>query len=226
MGVSRHPAFPAPSSSNEGDSDCKTRTHRAARIWTHISLAVMPRAGGASSIPEAYRFSTAVSGMLDRPVPSTPTAFVRRRTSAVKRFRRGYAFRARRSFSEGGKPGDDNGERSRLKLECEAIALSRRPGQARDSKRRSGTHSHRRIVLSTLGPLPFATTQAGGYGSPPSGTTARDETAGGNLRARLRRVPTQRRPSRPAPGGARVWLASAGPSWLRRSVRGCRPRRR
>jgi hypothetical protein len=110
-------------------------------------------------------------------------SFVRRRTSAVKRFRRGYAFRARRSFSEGGKPGDDNGERSRLKLECEAIALSRRPGQARDSKRRSGTHSHRRIVLSTLGPLPFATTQAGGYGSPPSGTTARDETAGGDLRA-------------------------------------------
>src|SRR2546425_11342768 len=37
-----------------------------------------------------------VSGILDRPVPATP------------RLRRGFAVLARRSFSEGGKPGDDD----------------------------------------------------------------------------------------------------------------------
>jgi hypothetical protein len=39
--------------------------------------------------------------------PATPTAFVRRRTSAVKRLRRGSAVVVRRSVSEGGKPRDD-----------------------------------------------------------------------------------------------------------------------
>ena len=48
--------------------------------------------------------SLTVSGILDRLVPATPTAFVRRRTSAVKRLRRSSAVLARRSFSEGGEP--------------------------------------------------------------------------------------------------------------------------
>jgi hypothetical protein len=71
------------------------------------SSTVMPRECGASSTPRLPGSSTAVSGILDRPVPATPTAFVRRRTSAVKRLRRGSAVVARRSFSEGGKPGED-----------------------------------------------------------------------------------------------------------------------
>jgi hypothetical protein len=65
--------------------------------------------GEASTTRRPLGSSADASGILDRPVPSTPTAFVRRRTSAVKRLRRGSAVVARRSFSEGGEPGDDQG---------------------------------------------------------------------------------------------------------------------
>ena len=58
----------------------------------------------------ASRLNHCVSGILDRLVPATPTAFVRRRTSAVKRLRRGSAVLARRSFSEGGEPATTNGK--------------------------------------------------------------------------------------------------------------------
>jgi hypothetical protein len=37
-------------------------------MLSHISSAVMLRESGASSIPEASRLSTTVSGILDRPV--------------------------------------------------------------------------------------------------------------------------------------------------------------
>jgi hypothetical protein len=57
---------------------------------------------------------------MDARGPATPTAFVRRRTSAVKRLRRGSAVLARRSFSEGGKPGDDEWSGS-LKIELANI---------------------------------------------------------------------------------------------------------
>ena len=70
-------------------------------------LCVIARKCGRSSTPRLLGASVDVCRILDRPVPATPTAFVRRRTSAVKRLRRGFAVLARRSFSEGGKPGDD-----------------------------------------------------------------------------------------------------------------------
>jgi hypothetical protein len=74
-----------------------------------------------------------LSRILDRPVPATPTAFVRRRTSAVKRLRRGFPTLARRSFSEGGKPGEDELRIAAWKLNHEwqrAKFPPRRPGQA------------------------------------------------------------------------------------------------
>jgi len=43
MGASRHPAFPAPSSFDEGGVKRKTRTHRAARTWSDVSPASPPR---------------------------------------------------------------------------------------------------------------------------------------------------------------------------------------
>jgi hypothetical protein len=46
MGVSRHPAFPAPSVSDEGGSNRKTRTPCAARMRTHILSLVMPAKAG------------------------------------------------------------------------------------------------------------------------------------------------------------------------------------
>jgi hypothetical protein len=44
------------------------RANHAARVLSSVLSAVMPRACGASSIPEASRLSTAVAGTLDRPV--------------------------------------------------------------------------------------------------------------------------------------------------------------
>jgi hypothetical protein len=65
-----------------------------ADAWLSV---VLLRESGASSIPEASQMSTTVSGILDRPVPPTPKGFGAASIS-----------RARRSFSEGGEPGDDS----------------------------------------------------------------------------------------------------------------------
>ena len=58
-------------------------------------LCVIARECEASSTLRLLGSSADASGILDRPVPSTP------------RLRRGSAVAARRSFSEGGEPGDD-----------------------------------------------------------------------------------------------------------------------
>jgi hypothetical protein len=47
--------------------------------------AVMPRAGGASSIPEAFHVSAAVSGILDRPVKPGDDVGVRRQSEMDSR---------------------------------------------------------------------------------------------------------------------------------------------
>ena len=72
--------------------------------------AVMPRACGASSTPRPLGPSTAASGILDRPIPSTPG------------FDEGREFRARRSFGEGGKSGDDGESMAR----CQPLMVRRR----------------------------------------------------------------------------------------------------
>jgi hypothetical protein len=46
--------------------------------------------------------------LMDTRVPNTPTAFVRRRTSAARRLRRALGARPPKLFSEGGKPAYDN----------------------------------------------------------------------------------------------------------------------
>ena len=76
-------------------------------------LRVIARECEASSTPRLLGSSIAVSGILDRPVPSTP------------RLRRGS--RARRSFSEGGKPGEDDqqGQMQSSDTLCREIAGAR-----------------------------------------------------------------------------------------------------
>jgi hypothetical protein len=59
-------------------------------------LSVIPRESGVSSTPRPIDSITDVSGILGRPVPSPP------------RLRRAMNSLGRRSFSEGGKPGDDS----------------------------------------------------------------------------------------------------------------------
>jgi len=49
-----------------------------------------------------------VEAWMDTRVPTTPTAFVRRRTSAVRRLRRALDARPPKLLSEGGKPAHDD----------------------------------------------------------------------------------------------------------------------
>ncbi|NEU99569.1 hypothetical protein FNJ47_28015 [Bradyrhizobium sp. UFLA 03-164] len=58
-------------------------------------FAVMPRLERGIQYAAAYPLNSDASGILGRPVPSTP------------RLRRGHECMARRSFSGGGEPGDD-----------------------------------------------------------------------------------------------------------------------
>src|SRR5215472_2479163 len=51
-----------------------------------------------------------------------------------------------------------------MRRENVGVRSLRRPGQASDSERRSGTHDHRPINLKRLGPQSYPTTQACGYG--------------------------------------------------------------
>src|SRR5215216_4254542 len=66
----------------------------------------------AGLVPAIHVFCKTRKQDVDGRVPSPPTAFVRRRTSAVKRLRRATSTLGRRSLSEGGKPGHDDGESS------------------------------------------------------------------------------------------------------------------
>jgi hypothetical protein len=77
-GCAKHPAFPAP-------SDCRgtCKMHRSGarqcrgKVESYSPLSC-PASSGASSIPEASWSSTAVSGILDRPVePGDDTVIVR-----------------------------------------------------------------------------------------------------------------------------------------------------
>jgi hypothetical protein len=92
-GCAKHPAFPAPSF--EGETEAKLGQNPAARLLNHIPSAVMPREGG-------IQYSRGVRRNLIRlwntgsPDPASAKAPARLR-----------AQQARRSFSEGGKSGDD-----------------------------------------------------------------------------------------------------------------------
>jgi len=93
-GCGQHPAFPAPFSF-EGETEAKLGQNPAARLLNHIPSAVMPREGG-------IQYSRGVRRNLIRlwntgsPDPASAKAPARLR-----------AQQARRSFSEGGKSGDD-----------------------------------------------------------------------------------------------------------------------
>jgi hypothetical protein len=69
-------------------------------IGETAALAVIFRESGGSSAPRAFRFYHWRLGLLGRPIPTTPTAFVRRRTSAVKRLRRAFPVLGRRSLAK------------------------------------------------------------------------------------------------------------------------------
>ena len=66
-GCSPHPAFPAPSVSDEGGSMEKLGRNAPRECDLTPSSAVMPRAGGASSTLRLLGSRTAASGILDRP---------------------------------------------------------------------------------------------------------------------------------------------------------------
>ena len=125
-------------------------------------LCVIARKCGRSSTPRLLGSSVDVCRILDRPVPATPTAFVRRRTSAVKRLRRGSAVLARRSFSEGGKPGDDG-----CLMSMERQFYPRRPGQAKRDPESITTNAH---CCTGCGHHPV-TDDSGGHEVPAAGTT-------------------------------------------------------
>jgi hypothetical protein len=91
-----------------------------------------------------------------------PRAFCCTRTMGVSRHP---AFPAPSSFDEGDSDANLGRFAPRERDLMRRQFFPRRPGQANDSERRSGTHNHRRIFLSTLGRLAFVITQAGGYGS-------------------------------------------------------------
>jgi hypothetical protein len=57
-----------------GRMRCKARANSVARMRIHVSPAVMPRAGGASSTRQRLGSSCGVSGILDRPPSRTMTA--------------------------------------------------------------------------------------------------------------------------------------------------------
>jgi hypothetical protein len=61
------PGFPCAPFFQEGQCSCIIRAQTVPREGEVTSPVVMPRAGGASSIPEAFHVSTAVSGIPDRP---------------------------------------------------------------------------------------------------------------------------------------------------------------
>jgi hypothetical protein len=90
-----------------------------------------PASCGASSTPRLLGSSTGVSGILDRPIPATP------------RLRRGFSLQARRSFSEGGKSGDDGWSGGRV-----ATRMSSRTSER--SERRSGIHNHECLCGASL----------------------------------------------------------------------------
>jgi hypothetical protein len=69
-GCIQRPAFPAPSGSRGTRSMHHSGAKCAAGMRSHIPTAVMPRLDRASSIPEAPRLNSGVSGILDRPIKS------------------------------------------------------------------------------------------------------------------------------------------------------------
>jgi hypothetical protein len=71
-GCGQHPVFPAPSELRRDPTLHHSDAKRAAGMLSHIPSAVMLRESGASSAPRPIGSSTAVSGILGRPVPSTP----------------------------------------------------------------------------------------------------------------------------------------------------------
>jgi hypothetical protein len=103
----------------------------------------------ASSTPRLLGSSTAASGILDRPITSTP------------RLQRGHEFRARRSFSEGGKSGDDGGE-------------SRAPDPHGKEAHKRRLRTTLRIAGRTMRPMP-ATPRLDRRGSARSGRGARSD---------------------------------------------------